>query len=68
MGVMYPAISSAMNETSMKTLAISGRKIIQGIISANPDRVAKGKPTLWPHNDENDGKSDVRYSVSHFSG
>ena len=58
MGVMYPAISSAMNETSMKTLAISGRKIVQGIVSANPDRVAKGKPTLWPHNDENDGKSD----------
>jgi len=57
MGVLYPAISAAMAETSMKTLAMSGRKIVQGIISANVDRQSKGKPSIWPHNDENDGKS-----------
>ena len=57
MGVLYPAISSAMNETSMKTFAMNGRKIVQGIIAANTDRASKGKETIWPHNDENDGKT-----------
>jgi prepilin-type N-terminal cleavage/methylation domain-containing protein len=58
MSVLYPAISSVQTDMNMKTLAISARKIVQGIASANTDRSSRGKPSLWPHNDENDGKSD----------
>ena len=58
MGVLYPAISSAMNKTAMNTFAMNGKKIVDGIIAANTDRMKNGKPTVWPHNDANDGKSN----------
>jgi len=40
-----------------ENFAMSGRRLAQSIIVANVDRQIKGKPSLWPHNDENDGKS-----------
>ena len=57
MGVLYPAISSALNNTAMNTFGMNGKKIVDGIIAANMDRQKVGKPSVWPHNDENDGKS-----------
>lgn len=57
MGTLYPAISSAMTKVNMNTVAMNGRKIVQGIIAGNTERSGKGKETLWPHNDENDGKT-----------
>ena len=57
MGVLYPAISSALNNTAMNTFGMNGKRIVDGIIAANMDRQKVGKPSVWPHNDENDGKS-----------
>ncbi len=57
MAVLYPAISGAMADTNMNTAAINARWIVQGIITANTDRSAKGKPSVWPHLTEQDGKS-----------
>lgn len=54
----FSKISSANADAQMKSFAISGRRLIQGIVSGNVDREACGKPSLWPHIDENDGKSD----------
>lgn len=56
MAVLYPAISSALGDINMKSFGMTGRKIVTGIITANTDRVAKGKPLLWPQ--EAEGKSD----------
>ena len=67
MGTLYPAISSALADTSMKTFAMNGRKIVQGIIQANTDRQAKGKTSVWPHNKQDDGLSDDSDDIAGMS-
>jgi len=64
MGTLYPAISAALADTSMKTFAMNGRKIVQGIIQANTDRQAKGKTSVWPHNKTDDGLSDDKEDIA----
>ena len=64
MGTLYPAISSALADTSMKTFAMNGRKIVQGIIQVNTDRQAKGKTSVWPHNKTEDGLSDDNQDIA----
>ena len=45
-----------MADINMKSFGMTGRKIVTAIINANTDRVAKGKPLLWPQ--ESEGKSE----------
>ncbi|MBO5647944.1 MAG: type II secretion system protein [Kiritimatiellae bacterium] len=56
MAVLYPAISGALAGVNMQSFGMAGRKVVTGIITANTDRIAKGKPLLWPQ--EAEGKSD----------
>ena len=58
MGALFPAISSAMLTANTNAMAMRGRNLFIGIPQANTEREAQGLPSVWPHNDENDGKSD----------
>ena len=58
MGALFPAISSAMLSANASAMSMRGRKLFEGITQVNIDREGKGRPSIWPHNDENDGKSD----------
>ncbi len=57
MGALYPKIAEAMLKSNMSTFAMNGKKIVDGIIIANTDRIAKGKPSMWPHLTAADGLS-----------
>lgn len=59
------AVAQAKSAASVFTM--SGRKLVAAIISANIDRMSKGLPSLWPHNDENDGKSTDADDVAGMS-
>ena len=47
-----------LNKKRSAMMEMNGMKIVRGIIVANMDRMRNGKPMVWPHNDENDGKSN----------
>lgn len=55
MGVLIPNITGAVFKSNQQTMAIQGSNLIKGIMAGNIDRIAKGKPTLWPHRTEADG-------------
>ena len=54
MGALFPMISSAMHSADLSTMAIQGRKLVMGIITANIERMGKAGGA-WPRTklDEN---------------
>ena len=53
MGALFPVISSAMLNANLSTMAMQGRKLIQGMIQANIERQGK-LGLVWPKDqDEN---------------
>ncbi len=63
MGVLYPAISSAMASTTMKTFGMNGKKIVDGINAADIDGRARGKSTLWPQTEVTSTKSTTSNDI-----
>lgn len=58
MGALFPAISSAMLSANTAAMSMRGRNLFVGITQANTEREAAGLPSVWPHQNEADGKSD----------
>ena len=57
MAALFPAVSSAMLNANLSTMAIQGRKIIMGIIQANIEREGKLGP-VWPRTNVDGGGTD----------
>ncbi len=60
MGALFPVISSAMLNANLSTMAMQGRKLIQGMIQANVERQGKLNP-VWPKDQgdsQQNGSSD----------
>jgi prepilin-type N-terminal cleavage/methylation domain-containing protein len=58
MGALFPAISSAMLSANTSAQSMRGRNLFVGITQANTEREAAGLTSVWPHQTEQDGKSD----------
>ncbi len=56
MGVLYPAISSAMAKTNMNTFAMNGKKIVDGITAASIGK----SPSFWPATEAPKGRSTLK--------
>ncbi|MBO6166826.1 MAG: prepilin-type N-terminal cleavage/methylation domain-containing protein [Kiritimatiellae bacterium] len=67
MGALFPAISSAMLSANASAMSMRGRKLFEGITQVNIDREGKGRSSIWPHNDVNDGKSDDTDDIAGMS-
>ena len=58
MGALFPAISSAMLSANTSAMSMRGRNLFVGITQANTERESAGLTSVWPHQTEDDGKSD----------
>ena len=58
MGALFPAITSAMLSANTTAMSMRGRNLFVGITQANTEREAAGLTSVWPHQTEEDGKSD----------
>ena len=47
-GALFPAVSSAMLSANTAAMSANGRNLLMGIIMANTEREAAGKPSVWP--------------------
>ena len=72
MGALFPVISSAMLNANLSTMAMQGRKLIQGMMQANIERqgsrvsmrVARGSASLLPSHGRGIWPRDVLKKVS----
>lgn len=49
-GALFPVVSSAMLNANLSTMAMQGRKLVQGIVQANVERQGKLDP-VWPRSE-----------------
>ena len=49
-GAFFPAVSSAMLNANLSTMAMQGRKLVTGILQANIERQGKLEP-VWPRSE-----------------
>lgn len=61
-GMLFPAIKAVMNSAQGTRLANNGKQIVTAITSANIDREANSKGTIWPPLDVNFTDSNAYFS------
>ena len=67
MGVLYPAISSAMTKTKVNTCMMQGKKLFDAITASGLSSPDQDECALWPRSDANKGNDSTEITGMSFS-